>query len=106
MGSNLFLLLPTVIFFVFSGLLELLEAESTMMRSVAGPARIVNFPLTLVLHIAGPPLGTESSRAAVWLVVASHSLHLHRDRGHLGVGRHGHHHVSWVHLGTYLGPGC
>ena len=106
MGSNLFRLLPAVIFFVFSGLLKFLQAESTMVRPVARPAGIIYFPLAFILDIACSPFGTESSGAAVLLVGDSNGLHLHLLGGYLGVGGHGHHHVGGVHLKPDLGPVC
>ena len=94
--------LPAVIFLVLPCLPKLLQAEGTMVRPVARPARIVDFPLALVLHVTCSPLGTEGGRAAVLLDGAPGSLHLHPLWGHLGVGRHRHHHIGWVHFEPYL----
>ena len=85
---------------MFPGLLKLLEAECAVMRPIAGLARVLHFPLALVLHVTSIPLGTDYSPwGPILQARGSNRLGLlFVGDDHLGVGGHAHHHVGGVHL--------
>ena len=91
---------------MFPGLLKLLEAECAVMRPIAGLARVIHFPLALVLHVTSIPLGADYSPwGPILQTRGSDRLGLLFE-GDLWVGGHAHHHVGGVHLVANVRPGC
>ena len=101
----MFSFLSAVAFLVFSGLLELLKAKCAEVRTVTALAWVIHLELAFTLSFTCQPFRTDSTGSgSIAKLDRKNLLLVWLGEGYLGVGGHGLHHVSGVHLGANVCP--
>ena len=101
----MFSFLYAIVFLVFSGLIELLKAKSAEVRTVAAPAWVIHLELAFTLSFTSQTFRTDSTGSgSIAKLDRKNLLLVWLGEGYLGVGGHGLHHVSGVHLRANVCP--